>query len=95
MMQGFRGTPGYWYVDDDHPERACLDIKSETHGDVYTTVYLITDKSEYDAQLISAAPELLEALQEMVGSLGAMVTDADSCSEIIKARSAIAKALGK
>jgi len=99
MMQRFRGTPGYWYVDDNHPERACLDIKSETHGDVYTTVYLITDRSEYDAQLISAAPELLEALQDFMsassGNTQSCGHDFECICRFDKAKAAIAKALGK
>lgn len=65
-MSEFKGTPGPWIIVDDHPQRACLDIKSEYDGDVYTSIYLITDKQEHDANLISAAPELLEALQDML-----------------------------
>ncbi|MDK1334198.1 hypothetical protein QMS67_05080 [Cronobacter turicensis] len=53
------------------------------------------DFSAANKRLIAAAPELLEALKEMVGALGVMVTDPDSCAEIIKARAAIAKAIGE
>lgn len=45
-----------------------------------------------DAQLISAAPDLYEACKRLVGSLGVMVTDADSCPDILFARAALAKA---
>lgn len=56
---------------------------------------IVNGDEDANGRKMAAAPELLEALQEMVGSLGVMVTDADSCPEIIKARAAIAKALGK
>jgi hypothetical protein len=48
-----------------------------------------------DARLISAAPDLLEACNRLIGSLGVMVADADSCEDIIFARAAIAKATGE
>lgn len=52
-------------------------------------------KTVHDFTLMAAAPDLLEALQVMVGALGVMVTDADNCAEILKARAAISKALGE
>ena len=100
-MQEFKGTPGSWYVVDDHPSHACLYIKSESHGDVFTTVYLITDKSQYDAQLISAAPELLEALKDMLSGWEYIRANHGDLYGVgwdraqIKALAAIAKALGK
>lgn len=42
-----------------------------------------------------AAPELLEACKRLIGSLGVMVTDPDSCDDIIYASAAINKALRK
>lgn len=48
-----------------------------------------------NARLIAAAPDLLEACKRMIGSLGVMVCDADSCGDIVFARAAIAKATGE
>ncbi|MGL5968885.1 MAG: hypothetical protein ACRCZ6_17325 [Kluyvera sp.] len=53
-----------------------------------------------DMALIAAAPELLEALLELVGSYDDFRTrkskpESPQANEIIKARAAIAKALGK
>ena len=53
------------------------------------------EPSMSNARLIAAAPDLLEACQRLIGSLGVMVTDADSCDDIIYSRAAIAKATGQ
>jgi len=48
-----------------------------------------------DAQLIAESPNLLEACKRLIGSLGAMIPDADSDPDIIFARATIAKAEGE
>ncbi|MDU5684218.1 MAG: hypothetical protein E6017_01325 [Kluyvera cryocrescens] len=108
-MEEFKGTPGRWgFAHNSASDSvvACIDITStESLHDVASLQSTPSNIGRYEqtsfdrtianAHLISAAPELLEALQEMIGSLGVMVPDAESCAEIIKARAAIAKALGK
>ena len=51
--------------------------------------------SELDAnaRLAAAAPELLEAVERLCGSLGVMVTDPDNDADILFGRAAIAKAV--
>lgn len=89
-MKEFKGTPGPWY-------RGGIDNgKLSINAGKYFVALVdqgIAQKS--NASLISAAPDLLEALQEVTGSLGVMVMDPDSCPEILKARAAISKALGE
>lgn len=100
MSGEFKGTPGPWEVEDNG---FFYDINAVrgTVGNVCSSANWF-DNDEHrgpvalaNAQLIATAPELLEALQEMVGSLGVMVSDPAHCPEIIKARAAINKALGK
>jgi len=96
-MDKFNGSAGPWVAHDDEESMATSVIMND-FGDILCVVgtYLTSVEEDYaNANLIAAAPDMLVALQEMVGSLGVMVTDADNCSEIIKARAAIAKALGK
>lgn len=89
MSGEFKGTPGPWHVMRgdvlDKNGRMVASIEGFCPGEAEI----------YDAQLISAAPELLQSLREMIGSLGVMVKDPENCPEIIKARAAIAKALGE
>lgn len=88
-MQEFKGTRGPWHVMRgdvlDKNGRMVASVEGFCPG----------ENDTYDAELIASAPELLESLREVIGSLGVMVVDPDSCPEIIKARAAIAKALGK
>lgn len=96
-MQKFKGTPGPWESKTIHGDLKVIQKGSyEKLAPGMVSYCCVTElENKHDAKLIAAAPELLESLQEMVGSLGVMVTDAESCPEIIKARAAIAKALGK
>lgn len=48
-----------------------------------------------NARLIAAAPELLEACQRLIGSLGVMIGDPDNDGDIVFARAAIEKAKGE
>lgn len=99
-MTQFKGTPGPWEVEDNG---YFYDINAgrATVGDVCSSISWF-DNDEHrgpvamaNAQLIAAAPEMLEALREVIGSLGVMVADPDNCPEIIKARAVITKALGE
>lgn len=91
-MSDFKGTPGPWMINviGPHWNNKSLTHIEITFGDdgecICDTVY----KSE-DAQLIAAAPELLEALQD---ALHAYDKHGEH-SEWDFARTAIAKALGE
>lgn len=86
-MKEFKGTTGPWYWDSEG-----LGSKDVL---VFGKGYPFEMTSEANKRLIAAAPDLLSALQEVTGSLGVMVKDADSCPGILKARAAISKALGE
>lgn len=88
-MKGFKGTPGTWSVNEKGQH---WNNKSLTHLEVIfgedgecicDTVY-----QREDANLIAAAPELLEALLDL---------EARACIYVntSKAKAAIAKALGE
>lgn len=88
-MKGFKGTPGPWSVNEKGQH---WNNKSLTHLEVIfgedgecicDTVY-----QREDANLIAAAPELLEALLDL---------EARACIYVntSKAKAAIAKALGE
>ncbi|MHA3924533.1 hypothetical protein ACX13C_06565 [Klebsiella oxytoca] len=98
-MQEFKGTPGPWEMKKEKGEPEWFVIKKgsmrKLYGGTIRTPVAEEINNKHDANLIAAAPELLEALREVTGSLGVMVTDPGNCPEIIKARSVIAKALGK
>ena len=76
-MKEFKGTPGLWHYDDEL-------------GGIYSKggqfVCDVTDKN--NANLIAAAPELLEALRDLESRACIYVNTS-------KAKSAINKALGE
>jgi hypothetical protein len=73
-MTKFKGTPGKWHAKynghymDIRQENDCLSFAS-----VHVNEYMSIGNSEMEAnaKLIAAAPELLEALQEIVGHFAA------------------------
>lgn len=69
-MKEFKGTPGPWRVEDNN---SFFEIKSfdDEIGDVGASKHVFDDGrhrrggiAEANAQLIAAAPDLLEALQD-------------------------------
>lgn len=80
-MSEFKGTPGPWYWDEEG-------LGNKNHI-VFGKEYPLEMTSKENKSLISAAPELLEALQAVV-----RVADRQT-DEFDMARAAIAKALGK
>lgn len=94
-MQEFKGTPGPWCVNTigkhwNNPALVHLEVTFGTDGEcICDTVY-----RREDADLIAAAPELLEALN---GLLVRVADDEEYGPEhaITIAREAIKKALGK
>lgn len=101
-MKGFKGTPGPWRVNTigehwNNPALVHLEVTFGTDGEcICDTVY-----RREDADLIAAAPELLEALWELVSEYESIVTHEFGSSvldvdpDYIRAKAAIAKALGE
>ncbi|ELP5234844.1 hypothetical protein R1Z32_003794 [Citrobacter freundii] len=93
-MEEFKGTPGPWKYTIRNVNEMMTTFHGVVMGDTY--IEIATRNEREDAQLISAAPELLEALQELVH---ADIHGIKNCSAQVnaleKAKSAIAKALGK
>lgn len=87
-MEKFEGTPGRWIKVGDS-------IKAP--GDIEVAVVLHFEEEEMmaaDANLIAAAPDLLEALQELVF----LYEHDEGCRELTeykRAKIAISKALGE
>lgn len=97
-MSGFKGTPGPWFVDHNSPflVRANDDVDGRHIAHIGPANYTPRfDLDEPNAQLISAAPELLEALRDCLSFLERDLPTASAGPEIRKARAAIAKALGE
>ncbi|WP_368941406.1 hypothetical protein [Citrobacter werkmanii] len=99
-MSEFKGTPGPWFIADDA-------LGNMTHI-VLSKQYPFEMMSEENLALITAAPELLEALQKMIGCIEyyASLKESDqpniedwayanNSAEVEMSRAAIAKALGK
>ncbi len=90
-MSEFKGTPGPWFIADDA-------LGNMTHI-VLSKQYPFEMMSEENLALITAAPELLEALQDFMaessGNSKSCGHDFECICRFDKARAAIAKALGK
>lgn len=86
-MSEFKGTPGPWFIADDA-------LGNMTHI-VLSKQYPFEMMSEENLTLITAAPELLEALQKMFRAGQKQNWNERYESEMNAARAVIAKALGK
>jgi len=96
-MSDFKGTPGPWVVEEDTSITSDRDgFLCEAHGD--STSW---DEDQANANLIAAAPELLEALQDMLSGWQYIRSQHGDLYGVgwdraeQKAVSAIAKALGQ
>ncbi|HCF1479548.1 UNVERIFIED_CONTAM: hypothetical protein P3C79_02855 [Pseudomonas aeruginosa] len=82
-------TPGPWQWSNGR-------LLHNVPGEYSDTILDIQDKvwrpTEEDARLISAAPELLEALEACMARITNEVADAEFLDEVEQARAAIAKA---
>lgn len=88
-------TPGPWFIDGnvirgDKQRNGSISIAC-TLNIAYPYGRWSGESEQANARLIAAAPELLEALQDMVDYYG---TASASVEALHKARSAIAKATG-
>ncbi|MES3444088.1 hypothetical protein [Citrobacter freundii] len=92
-MSEFKGTPGPWFIADDA-------LGNMTHI-VLSKQYPFEMMSEENLALITAAPELLEALQDMLSGWEYIRSQHGDLYGVgwdraqNKAKSAISKALGK
>ncbi|KVI64348.1 hypothetical protein AWS52_10770 [Enterobacter cloacae subsp. cloacae] len=83
-----KGTPGKWKYTVRNVNEMMTTFHGVTIGDTY--IEAATRNEREDALLIAAAPDLLEALQKLVGINGNR-----SEPEYVQARAAISKALGE
>lgn len=102
-MSEFKGTPGPWTVSDKKAngtkayvdgstgyiiaQSYCSPLQNVKYKDTWA-------EAEANAQLISAAPELLKALEDCVFLLETQFPNPAPNGQINRARAAIAKALG-
>ncbi|WP_436875846.1 hypothetical protein [Siccibacter turicensis] len=108
-MEEFKGTPGPWKLLREEVDKSYIRIRGTKPGERFAVANVLTPvyddagerelkETRANAQLIAAAPELLESLQNVLSAWVdedmADITDAEDNS-LIKARAAIAKALGK
>lgn len=111
-MSEFKGTPGPWEMKKEKGEPEWFVFQKgsmkKIYGGTIRTPVAEEINNKHDAKLISAAPELLEALQKMIGCIEyyASLKESDqpniedwayanNSAEVEMSRAAIAKALGK
>ncbi|MCE1523657.1 hypothetical protein MOQ06_06145 [Enterobacter sp. I4] len=94
-MKRFMGTPGPWVLDEfDNVVHGNVDGWGRKESVRVSGVALpgrVTEEYAANTRLVSAAPDLLEALQEVV-----KVLDGAGCeAATVKSKAAISKALGE
>lgn len=95
-MKEFKGSAGPWSAHDDEESMATSVVMND-FGDILCVVGTFMTSTEEDyanANLIAAAPDLLEALQE----LAFLYEHDEGCRELTeykRAKAAISKALGE
>lgn len=104
-MSEFKGTPGPWRFDENttfsgDPIFYVSQDENAKHTPNYSDVSQtccgeIKDIQKANAQLIAAAPELLESMLASLPIWENHKLDASEASILLDCRSAIAKALGK
>lgn len=106
MMNKFKGTPGPWVAKKIHGELKVIVMNSfEKLGPGMVSYIPVTDEidNKHNAQLIAAAPELLEALRGVMSMFpvidddesGRMGFTEDARNKLNAANDAINKALGQ
>lgn len=95
VMSGFKGTPGPWEVMKDDDELKVIQSGSLEKGFGWKSYCNVCEdvSGDANAKLIAAAPELLDALQELVF----LYEHDEGCRELTeykRAKEAIKKALG-
>jgi hypothetical protein len=85
-------TPGPWYIDCQN-ESAAIGYRAIVDKDGYT-VCSPSPMGQANARLIAAAPDLLAALDKILGEIGVRGKISRDDWRVEAARSAIAKATG-
>ncbi|MGQ6015120.1 hypothetical protein ACUNG1_14080 [Serratia sp. IR-2025] len=80
VMSGFKGTPGPWKVDRNNVHSGQIATIHHCIGNDWVEIWSpdwpdTEEKQEANARLISAAPELLEALQTAMDWIDAVPQD--------------------
>ena len=92
-MNRFKGTQGQWKVSDVSKQKDWIGVATENRVVAICHNYE-EEHQKYDAQLIATAPDLLEALIEIVETnKGSKIISATSIA-ISRAEQLINKALG-
>lgn len=99
-MEDFKGTSGPWYASvSDRSIGPVSKYDDQSYGMTLPVAWVEFDVDKAcqnaNANLIAAAPELLEALQLMLNKAYKQNWNDNYPDELEKAQSAIAKALGK
>ena len=99
-MSETKHTPGPWRVAprSDYPEHADINVDAGTRGYVALCGKAGDEEAEANARLIAAAPELLEALREVVACYVVRINgkvDVRRAAALDRARAAIAMAEGR
>jgi len=96
-MKRFEGSPAPWRINGvDYHDYGLIDAE----GGEIMLLKAECERDDHNATLIAAAPDLLEALQNMIGAFDNPIArrklPSDFNSEAIQsARAAISKALGE
>lgn len=98
-MKRFEGTPGPWVLDEfDNVVHGNVDGWGRKDSVRVSGVALpgrVTEEYAANTRLVSAAPDLLEALQEMLNKAYKQNWNDQYPDEVSKAQAAISKALGE
>lgn len=93
-MEEFKGTQGIWAVENvSNPNGSFYKVKVDNSESICNITTRDTERSRLNAQLIAAAPELLEALQNVFVHAKTIINENHSDYKL--AVKAINKALGK
>ena len=91
-MKNLKHTPGPWKLEQDPTEMVLLGNKGEHIASIPIPADCCLPEDRDNARLITAAPEMLEALRGLVAELESVKVPAPG---LIHAKAAIAKAEGK
>ena len=100
-MKEFKGTKGEWEIMMDDDEIKVIQSSSLENGYGWRSYVAICEKVQCieDANLITAAPNLLEELQKLrdyvINVCGVDDEDCDSEHPLMSSQAAISKALGE
>jgi hypothetical protein len=88
-------TPGPWALDRDEPEAWNIHVVQANDRDMRICFMTSDGPSEANARLITAAPDLLQALDDLLCVIATDELIPESVSYMRHARAAIAKATGE